>query len=74
MSTHHKLSVFYYLLLDYDAAASGPSSGGKGALADRFAARSGVPEKYQTFMMGLWYLDRQQFEVCRCRTRTRDTS
>lgn len=61
MSTHHKLSVFYYLLLDYDAVAS--ASGGKGGLADRFAARSGVREKYQTFMPGLWFLDRQQFEV-----------
>ena len=61
MSTHHKLSVFYYLLLDYDAAATASTS--SRSLADKFAARSGVPEKYQTFMTGLWYLDRQQFEV-----------
>lgn len=57
MSSHHKLSVFYYLLLDYDAARD------RSQLAETFARRSGVPEKYQTFMTGLWHLDRQQFDV-----------
>lgn len=60
ISLHHKLSVLYYLLLDVDALAG---HRGEGRLAERFAARAGVPRKYQTFMEGLWTMDRGDFAV-----------
>ncbi|KAK8127090.1 fungal specific transcription factor [Apiospora kogelbergensis] len=49
---HHKLSVIFYILLDFDEDK-----------ADSFANRAGVPTKYQIFMRGLWNMDRQAFEV-----------
>lgn len=58
MTMHHRLSIFYYVLLDFDAAR------GNSDLTEDFAATSGVPRKYQIFMKGLWLLDRHQFEVC----------
>lgn len=58
-AAHHKLSVLYYILLDFD------SLHGRGVFADTFALRFGVPKKYQLFMKGLWQMDRQQFSV-RC--------
>ncbi|KAB5542451.1 nuclear pore complex assembly-domain-containing protein [Coniochaeta sp. 2T2.1] len=57
VSTHHKLSVFYYLLLDYDFVR-----GGKSQLAEEFAVNSGVPAKYQLLMRGLWHMDRKEFK------------
>lgn len=57
MTMHHRLSIFYYVLLDFDAA------GGKARCSEDFAAASGVPRKYQIFMKGLWLLDRHQFQV-----------
>ena len=57
MSTHHKLSLFYYILLDFDEKAGSPVS-------EAFADVSGMPKKYQIFMKGLWYLDQQDFQVC----------
>ncbi|KAK7923729.1 hypothetical protein PG985_007800 [Apiospora marii] len=49
---HHKLSVIFYILLDFDEDK-----------ADSFAHRAGVPTKYQIFMRGLWNMDRQAFAV-----------
>ncbi|SPN99211.1 uncharacterized protein DNG_02248 [Cephalotrichum gorgonifer] len=56
MSTHHRLSIFYYVLLDFDAAH------GRTNLSEDFVSSSGVPQKYQIFMKGLRLLDRHQFE------------
>lgn len=58
VSAHHKLSVFYYLLLDYDLVR-----GMKSQLAEEFAGSSGVPKKYQLLMRGLWHMDRKEFKV-----------
>ena len=64
MSIHHKLSVFYYLLLDFD---EGLGLQGRSSAADSFATRSGVPDKYQIFMQGLRHMDRHEFKVCAAR-------
>jgi len=58
VSAHHKLSVFYYLLLDHDVVR-----GMKSQLAEEFAASSGLPRKYQILMHGLWHMDRNEFKV-----------
>ncbi|KAF4453301.1 nuclear pore complex assembly protein [Fusarium austroafricanum] len=55
MSTHHKFSIFYYILLDFDRTA------GRESVSDAFVDASGMPKKYQIFMKGLWYLDHQDF-------------
>ncbi|KAF5262640.1 hypothetical protein FOXYS1_6625 [Fusarium oxysporum] len=55
MSTHHKFSIFYYILLDFDQTS------GRESVSDAFVDASGIPKKYQIFMKGLWYLDRQEF-------------
>ncbi|KAF4974462.1 hypothetical protein FZEAL_8633 [Fusarium zealandicum] len=55
MSTHHKFSIFYYILLDFDQTS------GHGNVSEAFVDASGMPKKYQTFMKGLWYLDHQEF-------------
>ncbi|KAJ9145374.1 Protein ELYS [Pleurostoma richardsiae] len=60
MTTHHKLSVFYYLLLDFDDRLGLAGAKSKAA---RFAEASGLPRKYQIFMEGLWYMDRQRFPL-----------
>ena len=56
MSMHHKQSLLYYILLDFDVTGSQSASEG-------FASESGMPNNYQVFMKGLWYLDRQDYEV-----------
>lgn len=58
-AAHHKLSVLYYILLDFDSL-----HGRRGLFASTFASRFGVPNKYRLFMKGLWHMDRQQFSVC----------
>ncbi|KAJ2899073.1 Protein ELYS [Zalerion maritima] len=55
LSEHHKLSVFYYLLLDFDVANN------HAALSDKFALDASVPAQYQIFMMGLWHMDRRDY-------------
>lgn len=59
VSTHHKLSVFYYLLLDYDLVRGHTST-----VADDFVTKSGLPRKYHLMMRGLWHMDRKEFKVC----------
>ncbi|KAH8668761.1 nuclear pore complex assembly-domain-containing protein [Xylariales sp. PMI_506] len=65
IATHHKLSVLYYLLLDIDdlSTANQKSSSALSAKAESFAARSGLPAKYQIFIKGLWYMDRYEFSL-----------
>lgn len=58
MTTHHKLSALYYLLLDHDEGLSARSK-----ISDNFAAQTGMPKRYQIFMSGLWHMDRLQFGV-----------
>lgn len=58
VSPHHKLSVFYYLLLDFDYLRGNHSQ-----LADALAEESGLPQKYQTLMRGLWHMDHEEFRV-----------
>ncbi|KAI8949454.1 nuclear pore complex assembly-domain-containing protein [Xylaria longipes] len=58
ITLHHKLSVLYYLLLDIDAR----SSNGEGK-AESFASLAGIPDRYQTFMKGLWFMDTRNFEL-----------
>jgi len=59
ISAHHKLSVLYYLLLDHDDIL-----GVRSQLAEQFCQKTGIPNKYQILMKGLWHMDRQQFPVC----------
>lgn len=59
MSTHHKLSLFYYVLLDFDGTNGPPYT------SQEFVAASGIPANYQLFMQGLWYMDHLEFSV-RC--------
>ncbi|KAF4948009.1 hypothetical protein FGADI_10004 [Fusarium gaditjirri] len=54
-TTYHKISVFYYILLDFDLTA------GRESVSDALVDASGMPKNYQIFMKGLWYLDRQEF-------------
>ncbi|TDZ60893.1 Protein ELYS [Colletotrichum trifolii] len=56
ISTHHRLSIFYYILLDFDASQT------RAQASSKFATVSGVPKNYQIFMKGLWLLDHLQFE------------
>jgi hypothetical protein len=55
----HKISVLYYILLDFDA----PTGGRKYSLA--FEQKAFLPQKYQIYMKGLWHMDQLQFEVSR---------
>ncbi|CAI4215578.1 unnamed protein product [Parascedosporium putredinis] len=57
MTMHHRLSIFYYVLLDFDYANK------RSDYSEDFAAVSGVPKKYQIFMKGLWLLDRHEFKA-----------
>ncbi|ROW02397.1 hypothetical protein VMCG_06088 [Cytospora schulzeri] len=59
-SVHQKLSVFYYLLLDFNEHLGSQT---RTSFADIFAGRFAVPKKYETFMKGLWNMDRQQFNL-----------
>ena len=56
---HHKLSVFYYVLLDFDYPT------GRRDLSTTFEKSSFLPQKYQIYMKGLWHMDHQEYEVCR---------
>ncbi|CAK7214260.1 hypothetical protein SEUCBS140593_002122 [Sporothrix eucalyptigena] len=58
MTTHHKLSALYYLLLDHDEGLSARSK-----ISENFATQTGMPKRYQIFMSGLWHMDRLQFAV-----------
>ena len=58
VSPHHKLSILYYLLLDYDEIRLSRSN-----LAVALADESALPQNYQTLMKGLWYMDHKQFNV-----------
>ena len=57
MSLHHKFSLLYYLLLDFDEADA------RTLASDNFATASGMPKNYQILMKGLWHLDQQEFSV-----------
>lgn len=57
MALHHKLTIFYYMLLDYD------DMNNDAHVSENFASVSGMPANYQLFMKGLWYLDRQHYSV-----------
>lgn len=57
MSLHHKFSLLYYILLDFDEASSHVNA------SEAFATASGMPRNYQIFMKGLWFLDQQEFSV-----------
>ncbi|UNI17566.1 hypothetical protein JDV02_003896 [Purpureocillium takamizusanense] len=56
MSMHHKQSLLYYILLDFDGAS------GRDAVSEAFAMGTGMPGTYQVFMKGLWYMDRQDYQ------------
>ena len=51
---HHKQSLVYYILKDLP---SQPQS------SVDYAKNSYIPNKYQVFIDGIWYLDRLVFEV-----------
>lgn len=56
-----KISVFYYVLLEFDYAT------GERRASNELAEKAFLPEKYQIYMKGLWHLDRREFEVhCSC--------
>ncbi|CAJ2509658.1 Uu.00g146840.m01.CDS01 [Anthostomella pinea] len=61
ITDRHKLSIIYYLLLDIDDQNT-PGESKNESKADSFAEHAGVPNKYQIFMKGLWYMDSQDFE------------
>lgn len=56
LTEHHKLSILYYLLLDWDLP--NPSN----SLSDNFAIAASVPSQYHIFMRGLWFLDKRECE------------
>ncbi|KAI9845415.1 MAG: hypothetical protein M1837_004893 [Sclerophora amabilis] len=51
---HHRQSLLYYLLLDCRASRNA---------AEEYAQRTFLPEKYVTYMRGLWHMDRMQFQT-----------
>jgi len=51
---HHKLSLLYYILKD---CIHFPDA------AEKFAEKYYLPDKYRTYIEGLWHLDRLKFEV-----------
>jgi hypothetical protein len=55
---HHKISVLYYLLLEFDHPT------GKRQFSTVFERTAFLPAKYSIYMKGLWHMDRQEFEVC----------
>ncbi|KAK3952356.1 nuclear pore complex assembly-domain-containing protein [Pseudoneurospora amorphoporcata] len=57
VSSHYKISLLYYLLLDHDDIHPGRSQ-----WADGFAEEAGLPKKYQILMRGLWHMDRKEFK------------
>ncbi|OAA45436.1 hypothetical protein NOR_03225 [Metarhizium rileyi] len=52
---HHKLSLLYYVLLDFDDANK------EAFVSGSFASLSGMPANYQLFMKGLWLMDREDY-------------
>lgn len=58
ITTQSKLSVFYYILLDFDEVR-----GQKARLAADFARKADLPSKFSTLMRGLWHMDRTQFKA-----------
>lgn len=66
MSTHHKFSLLYYVLLDFDDASKGIFA------SEEFARLSGMPANYQLFMKGLWYMDKQEYSVRPCEYASRN--
>jgi len=54
---HHKISVLYYLLLEFDFPT------GRRDYSTAFEQRSFLPQKYQIYMKGLWHMDRREYEV-----------
>ncbi|KAK4231988.1 nuclear pore complex assembly-domain-containing protein [Podospora fimiseda] len=58
VSLHARLSVLYYLLLDYDEIRSPSLSN----LALSLADESGLPKNYQILMRGLWHMDHNEFK------------
>lgn len=57
MSTHHNLSLLYYILLDFDPSDRRPR------VSENFVAQSTMPNNYRIFMKGLWHMDQLQFSV-----------
>ncbi|TFB06529.1 Protein ELYS [Trichoderma ghanense] len=57
MSMHHKLSLLYYILLDYDTVD------GQASISETFASTSSMPQNYEIFMKGLWYMDGLEFST-----------
>ena len=55
---HHKLSLLYYILLDLDTVD------GQVSISETFASTSSMPQNYEIFMKGLWYMDGLEFSVC----------
>ncbi|MCJ1444819.1 MAG: hypothetical protein MMC23_005322 [Stictis urceolatum] len=51
---HHKQSLIYYVIKDLKSKKHDPAS---------FAAHFNLPSKYQTFVDGIWALDRMDLEV-----------
>ena len=51
---HQKQSLVYYLLRDLPSEKT---------TAEAFAESSYLPDKYQTFIDGIWYLDRLKLEA-----------
>jgi len=56
MALHYKLSILYYILLDFDRKST------RAVVSEDFASNSGLPKSYQILMKGLWQLDQQEFE------------
>lgn len=54
---HYKLSVFYYVLLEFDQVTKTCET------SKAFVQKSFLPRKYQTLIKGLWYMDHQEFEI-----------
>jgi len=54
---HHKISVLYYILLEFDFAT------GRREYSTTLEENAFLPQKYQIYMKGLWHLDRKEFEV-----------
>lgn len=58
VTLYHKLSVLYYLLLDFDY-----TFGTQSHLAQSLAEEASLPQKYQILMRGLWHMDHKEFKV-----------
>lgn len=54
---HHKISILFYILLDFDAPT------GRRNYSTKFERFSFLPQKYSIYMKGLWHLDRLEFEM-----------